>query len=53
MGGYKLDSAGSGWVSLASWCEHGNSRSGSLKGGEVIDKREYSQVHNEYSVPLN
>jgi hypothetical protein len=37
VGSCGLDSSGSGWGPMAGSCEHGNERSGSIKGGEFLD----------------
>jgi hypothetical protein len=37
IGGFGLDSSGSGQESVADSCEHGNEPSVSLKGGEFHD----------------
>jgi hypothetical protein len=36
--GGKLDSAGSGWGPVASFCEHGNEPSGSIRKQDFFDK---------------
>ena len=42
MGGRGLDSSGSGYITMASSCEHGNESSGSIKRGSFLTDEELS-----------
>jgi hypothetical protein len=49
----QLDSAGSGWGSVAGYCEDSNELSGFIKGGEFLDRLSDHQLLKEDSDPLN